>query len=102
MAESPVVDPYPQAGASPGRDRRAPLPRARVVVASTAGIFVESLDWAIYGLVAPYFAEQVFPERTRRPPGWAPTRCSPRGSSPGRWARSSWGGSPTCAAAVRA
>ncbi len=31
------------------------------MVASTAGIFVESLDWAIYGLVAPYFAEQIFP-----------------------------------------
>ncbi|MCV2393092.1 MFS transporter [Actinotalea sp. M2MS4P-6] len=36
-------------------------PRARVVVASTAGIFVESLDWSIYGLAAPYFAEQIFP-----------------------------------------
>ncbi len=43
----------PPAGARP--------PRARVVVASTAGIFVESLDWAIYGLAAPYFAEQIFP-----------------------------------------
>jgi MHS family alpha-ketoglutarate permease-like MFS transporter len=32
-----------------------------VVVASTAGIFVESLDWTIYGLLAPYFAGQVFP-----------------------------------------
>jgi MHS family alpha-ketoglutarate permease-like MFS transporter len=58
MAESPVVEPYPQAVAS---DAEPPLPRARVVVASTAGIFVESLDWAIYGLVAPYFAEQIFP-----------------------------------------
>ncbi len=58
MAESPVVDPYPQAGAPVAEP---PLPRARVVVASTAGIFVESLDWAIYGLVAPYFAEQIFP-----------------------------------------
>lgn len=36
-------------------------PRARVVLASTAGIFVESLDWSIYGLAAPYFATQVFP-----------------------------------------
>lgn len=62
MAESPVVDPYPHAGASALPTPPEPaLPRARVVVASTAGIFVESLDWAIYGLVAPYFAEQVFP-----------------------------------------
>jgi MHS family alpha-ketoglutarate permease-like MFS transporter len=35
--------------------------RSRVVVASTAGIFVESLDWTMYGLLAPYFAGQVFP-----------------------------------------
>ena len=35
--------------------------RARVVVASTAGIFVESLDWTMYALLAPYFAGQVFP-----------------------------------------
>ena len=35
--------------------------RRRVVVASTAGIFVESLDWTMYGLLAPYFAGQIFP-----------------------------------------
>lgn len=35
--------------------------RTRVVVASTAGIFVESLDWTMYALLAPYFAGQVFP-----------------------------------------
>lgn len=35
--------------------------RTRVVVASTAGIFVESLDWTMYGLLAPYFAGQIFP-----------------------------------------
>jgi len=35
--------------------------RARVVVASTAGIFVESLDWTMYALLAPYLAGQVFP-----------------------------------------
>lgn len=35
--------------------------RARVVVASTAGIFVESLDWTMYALLAPHFAGQVFP-----------------------------------------
>lgn len=35
--------------------------RARVVVASTAGIFVESLDWTMYALLAPYFAGEVFP-----------------------------------------
>ncbi|WP_159810044.1 MFS transporter [Cellulomonas citrea] len=34
--------------------------RWRVVTASTAGIFVESLDWTMYGLLAPYFAGQVF------------------------------------------
>ncbi|WP_291764002.1 MFS transporter [Cellulomonas sp. 73-145] len=39
--------------------------RTRVVVASTAGIFVESLDWTIYGLLAPYFAGQVFPGADR-------------------------------------
>ncbi len=61
MAESPVVDPYPRAASAAATVTEPPLPRARVVVASTAGIFVESLDWAIYGLVAPYFAEQVFP-----------------------------------------
>lgn len=61
MAESPVVDPYPPAASAASTVSERPLPRARVVVASTAGIFVESLDWAIYGLVAPYFAEQIFP-----------------------------------------
>lgn len=35
--------------------------RRRVVLASTGGIFVESLDWTIYGLLAPYFAAQIFP-----------------------------------------
>lgn len=39
----------------------AQVRRTRVVVASTAGIFVESLDWTVYGLLAPYFAGQVFP-----------------------------------------
>ncbi|HEY0216695.1 MAG TPA: MFS transporter [Cellulomonas sp.] len=39
--------------------------RSRVVVASTAGIFVESLDWTMYGLLAPYFAGQVFPGADR-------------------------------------
>lgn len=39
--------------------------RSRVVVASTAGIFVESLDWTMYGLLAPYFAGQIFPGTDR-------------------------------------
>jgi MHS family alpha-ketoglutarate permease-like MFS transporter len=39
--------------------------RWRVVTASTAGIFVESLDWTMYGLLAPYFADQVFPGADR-------------------------------------
>jgi MFS transporter, MHS family, alpha-ketoglutarate permease len=38
-----------------------PVSRARIVLASTAGIFVESLDWTMYALLAPYFAGQVFP-----------------------------------------
>jgi MFS transporter, MHS family, alpha-ketoglutarate permease len=40
-------------------------PRGRVVVASTAGIFVEAFDWTVYGLMAPYFAEQIFPGADR-------------------------------------
>jgi len=36
-------------------------PRARVVVAATAGIFVEAFDWTLYGLVAPYLSVQMFP-----------------------------------------
>jgi MFS transporter, MHS family, alpha-ketoglutarate permease len=47
------------AAAEPGTTRGTP--RARVVLASTAGIFVESLDWSVYGLAAPYFATQIFP-----------------------------------------
>jgi MHS family alpha-ketoglutarate permease-like MFS transporter len=39
--------------------------RARIVVASTAGIFVESLDWTLYALMAPYFAAQIFPGENR-------------------------------------
>ncbi|MGN8245039.1 MFS transporter [Cellulomonas soli] len=39
--------------------------RRRIVVASTGGIFVESLDWTIYGLLAPYFAGQIFPGADR-------------------------------------
>jgi MHS family alpha-ketoglutarate permease-like MFS transporter len=35
--------------------------RARVMVAATAGIFVEAFDWTMYGLVAPYLAIQMFP-----------------------------------------
>lgn len=56
-------DPPPAADAPPLADpgSRPDGPRARVVLASTAGIFVESLDWTVYGLAAPYFAEQVFP-----------------------------------------
>ncbi len=61
MAESSQVDPTPTAGAPATRAGNPPVPRARVVVASTAGIFVESLDWTVYALLAPYFAEQIFP-----------------------------------------
>jgi MHS family alpha-ketoglutarate permease-like MFS transporter len=38
-----------------------PSSRRRIVLAGTAGIFVEAFDWTLYGLVAPYLAGQVFP-----------------------------------------
>jgi MHS family alpha-ketoglutarate permease-like MFS transporter len=64
IPEPAVAGPVPSASAPPGALGAGPTPgapRARVVLASTAGIFVESLDWTVYGLAAPYFAEQVFP-----------------------------------------
>src|SRR5664280_1907690 len=35
--------------------------RTRVVLAATAGIFVEAFDWSMYGLIAPYLSVQMFP-----------------------------------------
>jgi len=32
-----------------------------VLAASTSGIFVESFDWSLYALMAPYLADQMFP-----------------------------------------
>ncbi|MDQ4039655.1 MAG: MFS transporter [Actinomycetota bacterium] len=43
-----------------GSHRRT-RPGPRVLVASTSGIFVESFDWSLYALMAPYLAGQMFP-----------------------------------------
>jgi len=32
-----------------------------VLAASTSGIFIESFDWSLYALMAPYLADQMFP-----------------------------------------
>jgi len=44
-------------GARHRRTRSAP----RVLAASTSGIFVESFDWSLYALMAPFLADQMFP-----------------------------------------
>jgi len=43
-----------------GTHRRT-RPGPRVLAASTSGIFVESFDWSLYALMAPYLADQMFP-----------------------------------------
>jgi len=43
-----------------GSHRRT-QPGQRVLAASTSGIFVESFDWSLYALMAPYLAGQMFP-----------------------------------------
>ncbi len=43
-----------------GAHRRT-RPGPRVLAASTSGIFVESFDWSLYALMAPFLADQMFP-----------------------------------------
>lgn len=45
-----------------GRARhRRTRPAPRVLAASMSGLFVQSFDWTLYALMAPYFADQMFP-----------------------------------------
>lgn len=53
----------PAAGAAPGA-APAPAPARRPrreLAAATVGSVVEAYDWTIYGILAPYFAEALFP-----------------------------------------
>ncbi|MFE4634764.1 MFS transporter [Streptomyces sp. NPDC056773] len=53
----------PAAGAAPGAaPAAAPARRPRrELAAATVGSVVEAYDWTIYGILAPYFAEALFP-----------------------------------------
>lgn len=44
-----------------GAKHRRTRPGPRVLAASTSGIFVESFDWSLYALMAPFLADQMFP-----------------------------------------
>ncbi|MFI5616758.1 MFS transporter [Streptomyces sp. NPDC051567] len=48
------------AGTAPAPAAPARRPR-RELAAATVGSVVEAYDWTIYGILAPYFAEQLFP-----------------------------------------
>ncbi|MGW1775361.1 MFS transporter [Streptomyces sp. NPDC002104] len=54
----------PQAGAAAATPAAAPAPARRPrreLAAATVGSVVEAYDWTIYGILAPYFAEALFP-----------------------------------------
>ncbi|WP_432088248.1 MFS transporter [Streptomyces sp. bgisy095] len=61
---APTAAPAPPEPGAPAPAGKAPAPARkprRELLAASVGSVVEAYDWTIYGVLAPYFAEQLFP-----------------------------------------